>query len=326
MATPFCCLPALCSIGFSLLLASCYDAPRDNPFDPALTPAVELLAVTVDSTRGSALLEWTPYEGKQSFAEYRVLRQVRGLVAADTVAKIADVHQTTFRDTTLRPDVAYGYWVEVVNEGGFDVQSAGRAEVVYALPGVELLQAEFSSNTATAKFLWTRYRGPNFAAYEVRWNEFERMETATCRGGRLFSVPWAKNSGLEYGHNHPCHGHYNASDGHQPGTEDRTGPVPKFALLDSVHLTYKFTYMSTKTIAVDSKVYHKLARLRGDGESFSRVIDRLVERALTAHTGAEILASMGAAPAPLSSAEARQIEKAVKRNRRAEKWELHDLS
>ena len=54
-------------------LVGCYDAPRTNPFDPALTPAVELLAVTVDSTSGSALLEWTPYEGKQPFREYRVL-------------------------------------------------------------------------------------------------------------------------------------------------------------------------------------------------------------------------------------------------------------
>lgn len=84
--------------------------------------------------------------------------------------------------------------------------------------------------------------------------------------------------------------------------------------------------MSTKTIALDSKVYHKLARLRGEGESFSRVIDRLVERALTAHTGAEILTNLGAAPRPLTSAEAGQMGKTVERNRRAEKWELHDLS
>ncbi len=84
--------------------------------------------------------------------------------------------------------------------------------------------------------------------------------------------------------------------------------------------------MSTMTIALDSKVYHKLAKLRGEGESFSRVIDRLVEHVMTAHTGAEILANLGAAPAPLARAEARQMEKVVERNRRTEKWELHDLS
>ena len=84
--------------------------------------------------------------------------------------------------------------------------------------------------------------------------------------------------------------------------------------------------MSTKTIALDAKVYHKLARLRGEGESFSRVIDRLVERTLTAHTGAEILTNLGTAPRPLTSAEAAQMEKTVARSRRAEKWELHDLS
>jgi predicted CopG family antitoxin len=84
--------------------------------------------------------------------------------------------------------------------------------------------------------------------------------------------------------------------------------------------------MSTKTIALDSKVYRKLARLKGEGESFSRVIDRLVERTVTAHTGAEILANLGAAPAPLTRAEAGKMEKAVERSRRSEKWELHDLS
>ena len=40
-----------------LVAVACYDAPRDNPVDPALTPPVELLSVTSDSTSGSALLQ-----------------------------------------------------------------------------------------------------------------------------------------------------------------------------------------------------------------------------------------------------------------------------
>ena len=41
-----------------LVLASCHDAPRNNPFDPALTPAVEL-QVALDDTAGTATLNWS---------------------------------------------------------------------------------------------------------------------------------------------------------------------------------------------------------------------------------------------------------------------------
>lgn len=39
----------------------------------------------------------------------------------DTAGVITDVHQTTFRDTTLVPDAEYVYWIEVVNRGGLVV-------------------------------------------------------------------------------------------------------------------------------------------------------------------------------------------------------------
>ena len=146
---------------------ACHDVPRDNPLDPRLTPAVQLLAVTVDNNRGSALLEWSPYQGQQPFAEYRLLRQVQGLVGVDTLERITNVSQTTFQDTTLQPEVEYLYWMEVVNQGGFVAEGGQRVEVEYALPGVVLREAEFSSDTATAELVWSRYRGPGFAAYEV---------------------------------------------------------------------------------------------------------------------------------------------------------------
>ena len=56
-----------------LLLAACRAAPRKNPFDPELTPPVEL-TVVLDDTAGTATLTWTPYAGEAAFAEYRVLR------------------------------------------------------------------------------------------------------------------------------------------------------------------------------------------------------------------------------------------------------------
>ena len=77
----------------TLALAACHDTPRDNPFDPSLTPAVELVSAAVEDTTGSADLRWTAYAGRQPFAAYRILRQVRGLTAVDTVEVIEDVHR-----------------------------------------------------------------------------------------------------------------------------------------------------------------------------------------------------------------------------------------
>ena len=106
-----------------VLLVGCYDGDRNNPFDPELTPAVELRPVAVDDTSGAALLEWTEYEGRQPFAAYRVLRKERGLEAVDTLGVIEDVRRTAFRDTTLAPDAEYVYWIAVVNQSGFEAPS-----------------------------------------------------------------------------------------------------------------------------------------------------------------------------------------------------------
>lgn len=53
-------------LGWLVLLCSCHDAPRNNPFDPTLTPPVEL-QVALDDTAGTASLTWTPYLGKAAF-------------------------------------------------------------------------------------------------------------------------------------------------------------------------------------------------------------------------------------------------------------------
>ncbi|MBI4704858.1 MAG: antitoxin VapB family protein [Deltaproteobacteria bacterium] len=84
--------------------------------------------------------------------------------------------------------------------------------------------------------------------------------------------------------------------------------------------------MSTKTIAVDSRVYERLARLKGRSESFSKLLDRLAREVSTAHTGAGILAQLGHAPPPLDDEEARLMLAVSEGNRRTETWPLHDLS
>jgi len=105
-----------------LFLAACHDAPRENPFDPVLTPAVEL-QVALDDTAGTVTLTWTQYEGQQPFQEYRVLRNEVERTRVETLAWIAQVEQTSFVDTSLTPDTGYEYQVVVVNAGGYAAES-----------------------------------------------------------------------------------------------------------------------------------------------------------------------------------------------------------
>jgi len=150
-----------------LLLAACHDAPRKNPFDPVLTPAVEEVRAAVDREEGTVLLAWSPYEGKQPFAEYRVLRQVKDRVAVDTLAGIVEPTQTTFKDTTLEPDLIYLYRVAVVNQAGFAVESPEVSVSSFSVSGVDLLEALPDPAQGRISLRWERYSGPGFEGYEI---------------------------------------------------------------------------------------------------------------------------------------------------------------
>ena len=82
--------------------------------------------------------------------------------------------------------------------------------------------------------------------------------------------------------------------------------------------------MSTKTIAVDTRVYEKLAGVKREGESFSRVIDRLIEEVGAAHTGRDILRGLTDVPA-LTGKDAEVMLAVVAENREREPWDEHDL-
>jgi|TARA_B100000809_G_scaffold178193_1_gene175757 predicted CopG family antitoxin len=84
--------------------------------------------------------------------------------------------------------------------------------------------------------------------------------------------------------------------------------------------------LSTKTIAVDLRVYQKLSRIKDEGESFSKVIEGLVDQRLTAHTGADVMSALAGAPGPLTDLEANAMLGVVEDARQSEKWRLHDLS
>jgi len=82
--------------------------------------------------------------------------------------------------------------------------------------------------------------------------------------------------------------------------------------------------MSTRTIAVDSQVYERLAQAKREGESFSRAIDRLLREVGAAHTGRDVLRALEEV-VPLSEQDAAVMLAVVEDNRAGEAWEEHDL-
>jgi predicted CopG family antitoxin len=82
--------------------------------------------------------------------------------------------------------------------------------------------------------------------------------------------------------------------------------------------------MSTKTIAVDSRVHERLAAVKGEGESFSKAIDRLLDEAGSASTGAEILRGLQVVP-NLLAGDAESMLAVVRENRDQELWPANDL-
>jgi len=149
-----------------LLLTACHDAPRKNPFDPELTPPVEL-TVALDDTTGTATLTWTPYAGEAEFAEYRVLRNIFESIRIDTLEEITDPRQTAYTDTNLQPNTSYVYQVSVVNTDGFEQPSVPKRTDGYVTRSVRLLQTESPPGTGIINLTWTRYRPPRFESYQV---------------------------------------------------------------------------------------------------------------------------------------------------------------
>ena len=155
-----------CAAAALLALLSCHDAPRNNPFDPALTPPVEL-QVALDDTSGTATLTWTPYAGRQPFREYRVLRNIADRKSVDTLVVLPQVAQTTFADTSLAPSTAYIYRLAVVNASGYEAISEEKGIAGFALGQVQLSPVESDPQAGTLVLHWNRYVGPDFAGYRI---------------------------------------------------------------------------------------------------------------------------------------------------------------
>ena len=82
--------------------------------------------------------------------------------------------------------------------------------------------------------------------------------------------------------------------------------------------------MSSKTIAVDTRVYEKLSGVKREGESFSKAINRLIDELGAAHTGRDILQGLSSVK-QLSYDDAEVMLSVVAENRENETWDDHDL-
>jgi len=82
--------------------------------------------------------------------------------------------------------------------------------------------------------------------------------------------------------------------------------------------------MSSKTIAVDTRVYEKLSGVKREGESFSKAINRLIDQVGAAYTGRDILQGLSGV-VPLSYDDAQVMLSVVAENRENETWDDHDL-
>jgi len=102
------------------------------------------------------------------------------------------------------------------------------------------------------------------------------------------------------------------------------GPQGSPCGLDPAVMICNSTCMSTKTIALESGVYDRLARHKRQSESFSKAIDRILARVASAHTVADVLARLDEQP-PLPEADAVAMAGVVRENRESETWPFHDL-
>ena len=78
--------------------------------------------------------------------------------------------------------------------------------------------------------------------------------------------------------------------------------------------------MSTKTVALESSIYRRLAALKRNSESFSKVIDRLLSEVADAHTGRDILRGLGEL-SRLTEVDAERFLAVIAENRENERWE-----
>ena len=170
-------------------LGACHDHERNNPMDAALTPAVFITSVNVDTLAGRVDLEWTPYSGSQPFGEYRVVRKAKGMDEV-TLAVLADPTQVAYQDTAVRPQVDYSYRVVVANRSGLASPSAWASASSYQVRGVALIGAQPDTLAGTIAVRWHPYQGPGFAQYQVWRRTYGHPDSLLARTDSRSDTAW----------------------------------------------------------------------------------------------------------------------------------------
>lgn len=80
--------------------------------------------------------------------------------------------------------------------------------------------------------------------------------------------------------------------------------------------------MSTKTIAVESAVYERLAREKRSSESFTKTIDRLIHSANSGTCAAAVVDAEAVWQAIGNDTDADRMEQILHLNRSATNWEV----
>ena len=102
-------------------------------------------------------------------------------------------------------------------------------------------------------------------------------------------------------------------------------PQPLFSLSNSaISAVLQEALLSVKTIAVQTQVYGRLMAVKREGESFSKLIDRLIHDAGSSASGEAILDRLGTVPS-LAEDEAQVFLHVVEENRAQERWRSRDL-
>ena len=167
MTVKSCLIPPLVVVPLFALFACGHGSERDNPLDPELTPAVEL-QIALDDSAGTTTLSWTPYEGATAFAEYLVLRNPSERTTVDTLARIAEVGETSYVDTTVLANTAYVYRVSVVNTSLYEVPSTERRTDGFDVDPVELLSATYDPELGGVVVRWSHFASVRFESYQVQ--------------------------------------------------------------------------------------------------------------------------------------------------------------
>ncbi|NKB72764.1 MAG: hypothetical protein GKR89_37305 [Candidatus Latescibacteria bacterium] len=175
-------------------LGACHETQRDNPLDPELTPAVEIVAARLDTSAGVVLLEWTMYSGRQPFAFYQILRRPQNLTLVDTLAQIDNLNSLAFTDTTLAPQVDYVYQVVVFNQEGFAQLSSERPVGAFDLSVPVLSIPTSDPAQGTIHLQWDLYRGPDFNRYEIWRRSFGREAQLLAGLTEVTATTWLDDS------------------------------------------------------------------------------------------------------------------------------------